>query len=117
MTQAHTGHRSNLIIGFTDELAAIGGMEKTADWEAAVKGLLIGGLLGAGAGFGGSKWLVRLIERNKDMAAILGGALGASMGAGLGIIARTKPAVPPKTVQQGTYRGIPVGTRYSDLEV
>lgn len=101
-----------LAIGFATGMAEIGGMEKTADWEDAVKGLMIGGLLGGGAGVVGAKALAMLIEKNKHVAALMGAALGASLGLAGGVLAKRTP---PQLVQHGIYRGIPVGTPYGDI--
>lgn len=104
-----------MMIGFAEELAVIGGLEKTADWDNAIKGLIVGGLLGGGAGFAGAKGLAYMIERNKKFAAMMGAALGASLGIAGGSLTRGAPGA-PTTVQEGIYRGIPVGTRYGDIE-
>lgn len=104
---------SALMVGFADELAGLGGMEKTADWETALKGLLIGGLIGGGVGFGGAKAIAALIEKNKHVAAMMGAALGASMGISLGSL-QSKPEV--KLIQTGPYQGLPEGTRYSEVQ-
>lgn len=113
-----TVQASAVMAGFVDEMASIDGIEKTADMEAAFKGLLLGGALGAGVTFGGAKLIVEMIKKNKKFAALIGGILGASLGAGAGImIPSPPPAAPagPTTIQTGPYTGLPVGTRYADV--
>ena len=101
-----------LTIGFATGMAEIGGMEKTADWESAVKGLMIGGLIGGGAGVAGAKGLAMLIERNKHVAALMGAALGASLGIAGGVLVKKAPQ---ELVRHGIYQGVPVGTPYGDI--
>lgn len=101
-----------LVLGLASGMAEIGGMEKTADWEDAVKGLMIGGLLGGGAGVAGAKGLAMLIERNKHVAALMGAALGASLGIAGGALMKKTP---PQLVQHGIYQGVPVGTPYGHV--
>ncbi len=103
---------SALALGFASGMAEIGGMEKTAEWEDAVKGLIIGGLLGGGAGVAGAKGLAMLIERNKHVAALMGAALGASLGVAGGVLVKKTP---PQLVRHGLYQGVPVGTPYGDV--
>jgi hypothetical protein len=95
-------------------MAGFAGMEKTADWETAVKGLVIGGALGGGMGFGGAKAIVHLVEKHKGFAALIGGIIGATAGVGLGA-AVSKPAPPPQMIQHGTYAGLPAGTTYRGI--
>lgn len=105
-----------VMVGFVDEMASIDGIEKTADMEAALKGLLIGGALGAGVTFGGAKLIIELIKKNKKFAALIGGILGASLGAGAGLMLPSSPPVGSQTIQTGPYTGLPVGTRYSEIQ-
>lgn len=106
--------------GFVDEMAAIDGIEKTGDLGAALTGLLVGGALGAGMTFGGAKAIVHLVQKNKKFAALIGGILGASLGAGAGMMLPSAPpaaAAGPQVIQTGPYTGLPVGTRYADIQV
>lgn len=107
-----------VMFGFVDEMANIDGIEKTADLEAAFKGLLIGGALGAGVTFGGAKMIIEMIKRNKKFAALIGGILGASLGAGAGLMIQSSPDAPagPQTIQTGPYAGLPVGTTYRQVQ-
>ena len=100
-----------LIAGFADEL----GLEKTADMDAALKGLVIGGILGTGATFGGAKAIIHLIKKNRNFAALVGGILGATLGAGAGAVMTGSPPSAPQTIQTGPYAGLPVGTTYADI--
>lgn len=106
-----------VMVGFVEEMASIDGIEKTADMEAALKGLLVGGALGAGVTFGGAKLIIEMIKKNKKFAALIGGVLGASLGAGAGLMMPSSPAASagPQVIQTGPYSGLPVGTRYSDV--
>lgn len=102
-----------LVAGFSDEL----GLEKTADMETAFQGLLIGGALGTGLTLGGAKLIVHLVKKNKNFAALIGGLLGATLGAGAGgfIAEGAAPPAGPQTIQGGPYAGLPTGTRYTDI--
>ncbi len=100
-----------LLAGFSDEF----GLEKTADMETALKGIVIGGAIGAGSSIGGAKLIVHLIEKNRKFAALIGGLLGATMGAGAGFLLGKAAPPSPQTIQQGPYAGLPVGTRYTDI--
>ena len=109
---------SAVIAGFVDEMAAIEGIEKTADMEAAMKGLLVGGTLGAGVTLGGAKMIVEMIKHNKKFAALMGGIMGASLGAGIGVMMPSPPPPPPgsTTIQTGPYAGLPKGTRIREIQ-
>ena len=107
-----------VMVGFVDEMASIDGIEKTADMEAALKGLLVGGALGAGVTFGGAKLIIELIKKNKKFAALIGGVLGASLGFGAGLMIPGSPGAPagPQTIQTGPYTGLPAGTTYRQIQ-
>lgn len=100
-----------LLAGFAHEL----GLEKTADMDAAFKGLLIGGVLGTGATLGGAKAIVHMIQKNRNFAALVGGLLGAALGAGAGTLMGKSAPPEDTTIRTGPYAGLPVGTRYTDI--